>query len=143
MQRWMLCLLFLPTVANAQYLYTCRDYSGNTTIQDSPCPPTQREVRRVAKDAHVPTRAEQESRQRVIDEAKAFNDAGIYGLTTSDTRKPWDPPAGTRWSCDAATRRRDAYIKSIGLARNYEVLSGWQGAVYEACKNVRPGTSGF
>lgn len=130
-----LLLLAAPSADGPRYLYSCRSYTGAVTVQDMPCPPTARETRRVPVAGDVPTRAAEESRQRVIDQAKALNDAGVYGRTANPSqRKPWDPPAGENWTCESVKRARDRSLNAIGLSRTYEILSSWQKAVYDACK---------
>lgn len=133
-----IALLVTPEAAPSQYLYSCRAYTGETHIQDQPCPPTMRETRRIAVDAHVPTASSIAARQRVIDQAEALSVAGLFGKTTVvQGRNPWDVRPRNAAGVDMCAwmkSARDNHLKQIGLARTYGILSGWNTAVYDACK---------
>ena len=132
---FLLLLASVATPAAAQHLHTCRDWQGNTTVQDQPCPPTTREVKRIPFNEHVPTTSAVAAKQQSIDMARALQDAGFYGRTTaSQGNKPWDPRNPGYNVCGVARGQRDAFLKAHGFAATIETRQALNRMVYDHCR---------
>lgn len=144
MLTFFLAMACIAPAATATTLYRCpgQGTNGATLIQDKPCP----DGRAAATQLDSSEIRVSAQRQRELDDQRRSNECAVRappspraGRRTSASAQPPQPQSQRRrQACTDARNWRDAQRRSLGLKRNYEILSQLDRKVSEACKGVGP-----
>ncbi|NUO74616.1 MAG: DUF4124 domain-containing protein [Lysobacter sp.] len=138
MPRYALCALafLLPTATQASHLYKCVAPNGAVSYQSATCATGTAARVWEATPQPPPDAAERSKHWEAQRRGRADS---RYLSRLAGTDRPGRARAsvirlGAGRDCDAARTRRERKLATVGMERDYELVSALNDAVFDACK---------